>query len=398
MVTRQGWLVALGSFVCIIAARLLGSLELFLLGVIGFAVVAFAIAFVWIRRLRVEVGRDIVPLRVHAGGSSRVDLTVVNRGTRRTPVLRLRDPVTGTRGANLLIGPLGPGDGARASYRLPTERRGIVEIGPMQLVVTDPFGLAHTSLAGPAVSRLTVFPPAFRLGALPPTGGSDPHAGVDRQHTLNRGGDDFHALRPFSVGDELRRVHWPSTARHDELMVRQDELPWQGRLTVVVDNAARDISPLALDLATSVAASVLQSAHNRGNHVRLVTGDGTDSGFTSGNAQLESLLELLAVLQPRTDATLGVGLDRAATHIRHGGVVVIAPELDATALADVQRLSRAFSSVTVVLIDPSAWDPDAPEGLPAAGRRMVRITRSAPFPEVWHRAMASGLDAVGARA
>jgi uncharacterized protein (DUF58 family) len=395
MVTRQGWFVSIGSLVCVVAARLLGSLELFLLGVIGFAVVAFAIAFVWIRRLRVEVARDIVPLRVHAGGSSRVDLTVINRGTRRTPVLRLRDPVTGTRGANLLIGPLAPGDGARASYRLPTERRGIVEIGPMQLLVTDPFGLAHTTLAGPAVSRLTVYPPAHRLGALPPTGGSDPHAGVDRRHTLNRGGDEFHALRPFNVGDELRRVHWPSTARHDELMVRQDELPWQGRLTVVIDNSAVDASPLALDLATSVAASVLQSAHNRGNHIRLVTTDGTDSGFTTGNAQLESLLELLAVLQPRADASLAIGLDRAATHVRHGGVVVIAPELDASSLADVQRLSRSFSSVTVVLLDPSAWDPDAPEGSPAAGRRMVRITRSAPFPEVWHRAMSSGLGSSG---
>ncbi|HEX7094482.1 MAG TPA: DUF58 domain-containing protein, partial [Acidimicrobiales bacterium] len=328
MITRQGWLVGIGSLVCVLAARLLGSLELFLLGVIGIAVVAFSVAYVWLRRLRVEVVRDIVPMRVHAGGISRVDLTVINRGTRTTPVLRLNDPVTGTRGANLLIGSLKPGDAARASYRLPTERRGIVEIGPMSLVVTDPFGLAQTSLAGPSTARLTVYPPAFRLAALPPTGGSDPHSGVERRRTLNRGGEDFHALRPFTVGDELRRVHWPSTARHDELMVRQDELPWQGRLTVVVDNSSR-VAPRALDLTSSVAASVLQSAHQKRNLVRLVTGDGVDSGFTSGNAQLESLLELLAVLQPRRDATLGVALDRAATHIRHGGVVVIAPELDA---------------------------------------------------------------------
>jgi uncharacterized protein (DUF58 family) len=397
MVTRQGWLVLLGSFVSVIAARLLGSLELFLFGIIGFAVVAFAVAFVWLRRLRVEVTREIVPMRVHAGGNSRVDLTVVNRGTRRTPVLRLRDPVSGTRGANLLIGPLTPGDGARASYRLPTEKRGIVEIGPMHLLVTDPFGLAHTALGGPGVSRLTVFPPAYRLAALPPTGGSDPHSGLDRHRTLNRGGDDFHGLRPFSVGDELRRVHWPSSARHDELMVRQDELPWQGRLTIVIDNS-RHVAPLALDLGTSVAASVLQSAHARGNQIRLVTADGTDSGFTTGNAQLESLLELLAVLQPDDDASLSIGIDRAATQVRHGGVVVITPQIDPAAFGEVQRLGRSFSSVTTVLLDESAWDPDAPEGPPAAGRRVVRISRSAPFPEAWHRSLSTGVDAVGARA
>ena len=397
MVTRQGWIAAIGSFACVIAARLLGSFELFLLGVIGIAVVVFAVTFVWIRRLRVEVVRDIVPLRVHAGGSSRVDLTVVNRGTRRTPVLRLRDPVTGTRGANLLIGPLAPGDAARASYRLPTDRRGIVDIGPMQLTVTDPFGLAQTSLDGPATASLTVFPPAYSLGVLPPTGGSDPHAGFDRHRTLNRGGDEFHALRPFTVGDELRRVHWPSTARHDELMVRQDELPWQGRLTVVVDNSLHVPMP-ALDLATSVAASVLQTAHHKGNLVRLVTGNGLDSGFTSGNGQLESLLELLAVLQPRRDASISRALDRAATQVRNGGAVVVTPETDPAKLADIQRLGRGFAAVVLVMLDASAWDPDAPEGVPSGGRRVVRISRSAPFPEAWHRSMAVGLDAAGARA
>ena len=397
MVTRQGWIAAIGSFACVIAARLLGSFELFLLGVIGVAVVVFAVTFVWIRRLKVEVVREIVPLRVHAGGTSRVDLTVVNRGTRRTPVLRLRDPVTGTRGANLLIGPLAPGDAARASYRLPTERRGIVDIGPMQLTVTDPFGLAQTSLDGPPTASLTVFPPAYPLGVLPPTGGSDPHAGFDRHRTLNRGGDEFHALRQFTVGDELRRVHWPSTARHDELMVRQDELPWQGRLTVIVDNSFNVAMP-ALDLATSVAASVLQTAHHKGNLVRLVTGNGLDSGFTSGNAQLESLLELLAVLQPRRDASINRALDRAATQVRNGGAVVITPETDPAKLADIQRLGRGFAAVVLVMLDVSAWDPDAPEGAPSGGRRIVRISRSAPFPEAWHRAMAVGLDAAGVRA
>lgn len=397
MVTRQGWTVAVGSLACMIAARLLGSLELFLLGVIGVAVVVFAVAFVWIRRLRVEVSRDIVPSRVHAGGTSRVDLTVVNRGSRNTPVLRLRDPVTGTRGANLLIGPLAPDSAARASYRLPTDRRGIVDIGPMQLTVTDPFGLAQTSLAGPATMSLTVFPPAYRLGVLPPTGGSDPHAGFDRHRTLNRGGDEFHALRQYTVGDELRRVHWPSTARHDELMVRQDELPWQGRLTVIIDNSIT-VPMQGLDLATSVAASVLQTAHHKGNLVRLVTGNGLDSGFTSGNAQLDSLLELLAVLQPRNDASMNRALDRAATQVRNGGAVVITPETDSAKLADIQRLGRGFAAVALVLLDASAWDPEAPESAPPAGRRVVRISRSAPFPEAWHRAMAVGLDAAGARA
>jgi uncharacterized protein (DUF58 family) len=263
----------------------------------------------------------------------------------------------------------------------------------MQLIVTDPFGLARATIAGAGLSRLTVYPPMHRLGALPSTGGADPHAGLDRRRTLNRGGDEFYALRPFSIGDELRRVHWPSTARHDELLVRQDELSWQGRITVVIDNTKSRMVPEALDLATTVAASVLQAAHNRGNLVRLVTADGTDSEFTTGNAQLESLLELLAVIQPRTDASLQHALDCAATNMRHGGAVIITSELDNTGLAAVQRLARSFSSITTVIVDRSAWDGSEPENGAAATRRLIRITRDAPFPEVWHRAMSPSAGA-----
>ena len=70
---------------------------------------------------------------------------------------------------------------------------------------------------------------------LPQTHGRDPHAGAEHPNAVARSGEDFYALRPYVVGDDLRRVHWPSTARHDELMVRQDELPWQGRATVLLD-------------------------------------------------------------------------------------------------------------------------------------------------------------------
>jgi uncharacterized protein (DUF58 family) len=395
MITRTGWLVAIGSIACLIVARLLGSLELFLLGVIGLFVMVLALALVWTRRVRLEVSRRIIPARVHAGTQSRVDLSIVNRGTRRTPVLRLRDAVAGTRGANLLVGPLDPGAGARASYRLPTERRGIVEIGPMNLIVTDPFGLAQSTITGAGVARLTVYPPMHRLGSLPTTGGSDPTSGFERNRTLNRSGDEFYALRPFSVGDELRRVHWPSSARHDELLVRQEELPWQGRITVALDNTRSRMPDDALDLGATIAASIVHAAHQKGNQVRIVTADGSDSGFTTGNAQLESLLELLAVVEPRTDASLQHALDTAATQLRHG-VVVVTGDLDNAGLAAVNKLSRSFAAVTAVLIDRSAWDPKAPEGPQALTRRLVRITRSAPFPEAWHRAMASSARPVGA--
>ena len=398
LVTRQGWLVVLGSVVTVVAARLLGSIELFVLGIIGIGLVITSVVTVRMRRLQFEVSRAVTPPRVHAGASSQVTLTVVNRGTRRTPVVRVFDPVTGTRGANLLVAPLQPGVPARAAYRLPTERRGIVEIGPMEVQVTDPFGLSSATIPAAGSSRLTVYPPVHRLAALPSTGGADPHTGIEHHRTLSRGGENFYALRPYVVGDELRRVHWPSSARHDELLVRQDEQPWQGRMTVVIDNTMGHLHEGGLDIAASVAASVLTAAHQRGNLVRLVFADGTDSGFMAGNAQLEALLELLAIVALDPEATLRGAVDHAATNARRGAVVIITAELDTTGHVLLQRLQRAFGSVCSVVVDRSAYDPAAPEAAPAASRRFVRITRSATVPEVWLRAMSVQYADVSARA
>src|SRR4051794_35996866 len=143
MLTKQGWFVLVGGLVLCLGGRIFGVLELFVLGAGAFGVVAFAVTFVAIARLRLAVGRDMSPPRVYAGNPSRVELSIRNDGGRRTPVLRLFDPVSGTRGADMLIGPLAPGGIARAAYRLPTERRGLVLIGPMEVVLADPFGLAE---------------------------------------------------------------------------------------------------------------------------------------------------------------------------------------------------------------------------------------------------------------
>src|SRR5215471_15705844 len=109
MLTRQGWLVAFGALILIFAGRLLGVLELFILGAAGAALVLFSVIAVSLARLTIEVDRKVEPPRVYAGSPSRVELSVRNDGNRTTPVVRLFDPVTGTRGADLMLGPLEPG-------------------------------------------------------------------------------------------------------------------------------------------------------------------------------------------------------------------------------------------------------------------------------------------------
>jgi uncharacterized protein (DUF58 family) len=390
MLTRGGWTVLVGSVGLLGLGRLLGPVELYLLGITGITLVVVTLVSARLRSLRIEVVRDIVPSRVPAGAPSRVDLELGNYGTRRSPVLRLRDAVSGTRGANLLVAPLAPGASARASYRLPTQRRGVVQVGPLQLVVTDPFGLARTSVTAAGRSTLTVYPVVHRLRALPPSGGVDPHSGRDQHQVVRRSGEDFAGLRPYVPGDELRRVHWPSSARFDELIVRQHELPWQGRLTVVVDNTAGYVTDDALDLIASIAASLIVAAHDHASSlVRLVTADGIDSGYVAGNGQVENLLEVLALVTPTRAASLTSAFDRAAAGVRRGAVVAVTAETTAESHVAMQRLGRHAGGLTMIEVDRSAWDPEAADPGPLATRKMIRVTRSGSFVDVWHRAMAS---------
>jgi uncharacterized protein (DUF58 family) len=101
MLTRQGWLAVWGGVVLAVLARLLGIEELYVFGAVALGLVAFSLLYVRLTRLDVEIERTVYPARVHAGQVSRVDVRLRNLRRNDTPVLRLRDPVSGTGGAEL---------------------------------------------------------------------------------------------------------------------------------------------------------------------------------------------------------------------------------------------------------------------------------------------------------
>lgn len=387
MLTRQGWLLSGLALALLVIGRILGTLELMLLGATIGALVLITVAFIALARLRISVDRELHPPRVHAGSPSRVDLRVENQGNRRSPVLGLHDAVSGTRGANLLVGPLDPGGVVRAAYRLPTERRGILEIGPLTVTMADPFGLTEVSMDASGVSELTVYPHVDDVVPIPQTTGNDPMSGAEHPNALGRSGEDFYALRPYVVGDDLRRVHWPSTARHDELMVRQDELPWQGRLSVLVDVRAATNTEASLELVISAAASIVTASAKRQDLVRLITTDGADSGFAAGHAHIESIMEHLASLEASHDAAFRRVIDRVARSSTGGALVAIVAQPPEVELETLAKLRNRFGSVTIVRFTPSSWDPRSTAPAPAATRRVLTITADRPFAEAWNQAM-----------
>ncbi len=386
MLTRRGWVAGTGSILAAGAGRFFGIGEFIVLAVAGLFLVGTAVVWTRTRRVRLRIQRSTQPARVHAGGTARVTLTVTNLGG-PAPVLQLSDPVTGTLGARLRVGPLLSAERVQATYLLPTERRGRLEIGPADVSVTDPLGLARTSIGTGPRTTLVVYPATQTL--MPPrlARGPEPLGVAADVHTLQRIGEDFYALRDYTVGDDVRRIHWPSTARLGRPMVREDEVPRRSRVTVVLDTRSTTLDDERFEVAVSAAASVVLACASRHDPLRLLTVAGADTGFVTSGEGLAQVFDHLAEVSTSAAGTLR-GTLAAATSASTGAVVVVLGGAALEAERDAESLSAAesrSSALTVIRVRA----PDA--RLRAGGRRWVDITRSADLAPRWAAAQAETL-------
>ena len=376
--TRIGVLVGLGAVGLVLAGRVLGLPELYAIGAALGLLTLVCSLWVSIRRIDVAVSRTVRPSRVHVNGPCTVEIQIRNRSRRSTPVLRLLDPVTATGGADLLLAPITGRRATTVTYRLPTTRRGIVTVGPMQVVTGDPFGLATSrDRAAPSVD-VTVLPHVDDIPPLPRSVGPDPD-GTTETGSLGRSGEDFAALRPYIVGDDMRRVHWPSSARTDDLLVRQHDVPWQGRICLVLDLRRQASDDEALERVISATASILRAHLRRGDHVRLVTTTGVDSGYGMGATHLDGLLEFLAVAERSRSGSLPVAMElveRGAT----GAVVLVTGSPSDADIDLFERAGAGLSLRRVVRFDRSERTTTARRS------EVVGVGAGESFAEAWAQA------------
>ena len=386
--TGRGWAVVAAAAVSVVAGRLLGLEDVYLVGVGLLLALAFALVYVRVVKPDVVASRRVLPARVHAGASSRVELSLVNRSRQRSPLLAVRDPFDdGARWARFLVAPLLPGELARAAYRLPTEQRGVFNLGPLAVSLSDPFGLVTATFEAAPLTRLTVYPRIDAISPPPSSHGDDPLAGADHPRALTGGGEDFYALRPYVRGDDLRKVHWASTAKAGELMLRQDEMPWQARSTILLDTRAHACPPAALEILVSAAASLVVAAARHDALQRLLTTAGYNSRSVGGSSHVDAILEHLAGVHP-TIGQLVPALGTIRRSQAGGALVVLMTTLASAADLDaVATLRSRFANVTLVLVEPSAWGAPAIPRAQPRGVNVVAVSAARPFAAAWSAAM-----------
>ncbi len=368
-------------------AFLLGQRDLLRVGVLLVAVPLVCAVIVGRAQLRVSLERTITPPRVVAGAVARVRLELTNLDRVATAVLLAEDHLPYRLGSSprFVVSRLPGGRRAAVTYTLRTAVRGRYPIGPLALTTSDLFGMCELTRSFTATDPLVVLPKSWPLEGAPSGGQWAGHGEAIRGRVAASGEHDL-AVREYRHGDDLRRVHWRSTARRGELMVRRDEQPRQMRATVVLDtrhHAHRGEGPTSsFEWSVSAAASMVAHLCALRYAVRLIAGEGPSpapASSVAGGVETEVLERLAVVEQGGSQPLTAIAATLHAS--AHEGVV--AAVLGDLAEADVTALCTALPQQTAgvaVLLDLPRWStvpPAVAHELDENRRRAAQALRGA---------------------
>jgi len=231
--TSRGIGAVLAGTALIAAGFTFGYPELAVVGVTALLAAACAVGYAALRP-HLSVRRAVDPDRVTRGEPCTQTLTIGNSSRWRAATLVAQDRCGGARVPVPLVR-LRPAQDTEVSYPVPTIRRGVVDVGPLRVVRRDPLGLVQLARSHGGTARVWVHPRWYPMGATPTGVTRSLDGRIDR---VPHGSITFDKLREYVLGDELRHVHWRTTARIGQLMVREHVDTSLPRLVVLLDDRA----------------------------------------------------------------------------------------------------------------------------------------------------------------
>jgi len=279
VVQPAGWAVLMVGLAAFWAGQRFGWTELVVVAIACLVALAIAVVFV-VGRSEYRIRLDLTRKRVVVGSRAVGRVEVLNTASTAQLPSEIELPV-GSAGATFGLPRLAPGEVHEELFTVPTSRRAVIPVGPVRSVRGDGLGLLRREKEWTETLELFVHPRTVPLhGAI-----SGFLKDLEGKPTRDLSPSDvsFHALREYSPGDDLRYVHWKTTARTGRLMVRQFEETRRSHLVVVLSTAAADYDdPEEFELAVSVAGSLgLQALREERDVTVLVQGQ-TFRGQTGG--------------------------------------------------------------------------------------------------------------------
>lgn len=373
--TGTGRGVTVVTLLLIVSGWLADYPELVAFGLAG--AFALAAAGVWmLRRPDLVVERSIRPVRVEEGTPAYGALDMTNVGRRRSPpVLAVEHVAAHT--ITVPLPSLGRGASYTTGYALDTSRRGIHAVGPLTVGHSDPLRLLYAGRDYASNSRLWVHPRVHTVAPVPMGRSRDMEGPTSS--SAPRGGIAFHSLREYEPGDDLRLIHWASTARAGTLMVRHNVVPNLSRVMVVLDTSRAPYAGDVFEDAVRTAASLCVATLEHGFPLEMRSTSGTELTLPERPGAGEAaVLDMLTAVECGDDDDGLAALTGMVVQDRETSLVVVTGRPSHEQLGAVSRIRARYSTIHVITLGPD-------DGTTRSSVRTISARTSEEFASVWNR-------------
>ncbi|NQV04792.1 MAG: DUF58 domain-containing protein [Candidatus Omnitrophica bacterium] len=252
----------------------------------------------------------------------------------------------------------------KISYAANCYKRGLWKLGPITVVSQDALGFFKMRNNLNVFSELLIYPNLFRVFSFPPLAkGSVSWMGVE---TAKISGDshEFFGIREYQRGDAISRMHWPSTARHNKLIVKQFERNAVQEATIVLDlKKGHDIGTgreTTLEYAVKIAGSVTKYLLNEGAFIQMIgyAKESTMIPFGKGESHMYKILEYLAKVKAEGTFSLSQTLEEASFVAPYGStLIVIMLDNDIESLSSLVQFRVKGIKLILVVLSASTFGP-----------------------------------------
>jgi uncharacterized protein (DUF58 family) len=418
--TRATCLLAAGA-TAVLCGVLMGEVDLTRAGVLALAVPVLSAIVAHRSRVLIANRRRLEPERASSGDDVLVHLTITNRSRLTSGALMLEDqlPANLPGRARFVLDSLASRESRTVTYRLNHLSRGHYRTGPLQVRLTDPFHLVDLRRSFTATTDFVVRPVVDSLPALLVPLSHDIGENA-ASHSIGAHGADDASTREYRIGDPLRKIHWRSTARLGALMVRQEERPWQGRATLLLDLRESAHVSIAnadehderrrssLEWAISAAASIGAYLLGAGRGVDLLCD--VEAARPLPTRSVPGFVEHLAGLHPLRHASLAPARTMLASAARESALIAVLGEVDPISLRVLTecRPGGTTTPAIALLLDTDTWAGHPPAGpdsncrtaaavLRAAGWRVRVVAHGERIADVWRDAVVARQSAGATR-
>jgi uncharacterized protein (DUF58 family) len=379
-----------------------GQLHFMAGSIIAIALVAFIAVRISVRGLRCQ--RQVSD-RIYEDDWISVSLVIMNPSHWPKFFVAIEEtfsPWLQVENARFLLPVIWPGQRINIEYRALASKRGKLPIGPLQIAATDPIGLYFRTRKLADMSYAIVYPRPIEVPTLDLTGAANFGIGIAERMARTGEGSDYHGVRDYHPGDELRRIHWKATARHQRLSVIEFQQAYTADVVIALDLlTGTDIGEgkeTTLEYGVKIAASIARRALDNGAIVTLALcgADGLQTALCRKDDEFQQILELLALAQADGEMPIYTLLERISPLLTPGVAAVAitaAPDSRLTGMARV--LDGESVSLVAVLLDALtfAGREEFIPGKPGTETKLGSLQAANPF-----AAEAESLRQIGASA